>query len=42
MSMKDSIPEIMITCPKKFRGFYRKSKKYIRACTGAEKIIIRN
>ena len=42
MSMKDSIPELIITCPKKFRDFYKKSEKDIKACTGAEKIIIRN
>lgn len=42
MSMKDTIPELIITCPRKFRDFYRKSEKDIKACTGAEKIIIRN
>ena len=42
MSMKDPIPELIITCPKKFRDFYRKSQKDIAACTGAEKITIRN
>lgn len=42
MSMKDAIPELIITCPKKFRDFYRKSEKDIRACTGAERIVIRN
>lgn len=42
MSMKDSIPELIITCPKRFRDFYRKSEKDIRACTGAEKIVFRN
>lgn len=42
MSMKDSIPELIITCPKKFYDFYKKSEKDIKACTGAEKIIIRN
>lgn len=42
MSMKDQIPELIITCPKKFRDFYRKSQKDIAACTGAEKITIRN
>lgn len=42
MSMKDQIPELIITCPKKFRDLYRKSQKDIAACTGAEKITIRN
>lgn len=42
MSMKDTIPELIITCPKKYREFYKKSEKDIKACTGAEKIIIRN
>ncbi len=42
MSMKDSIPELIITCPRKFREFYKLSEKDIKACTGAEKIIIRN
>lgn len=42
MSMKDSIPELIITCPKKFRDFYKKSEKDIKACTGAERVIIRN
>lgn len=42
MSMKDPIPELIITCPKKFKDFYRKSEKDIKACTGAEKIIVRN
>ncbi|MBQ9119429.1 MAG: valine--tRNA ligase [Lachnospiraceae bacterium] len=42
MSMKDTIPELIITCPKRFRDFYRKSEKDIKACTGAEKVIIRN
>ena len=41
MSMKDSIPELIITCPKKFRDFYKKSEKDIKACTGAQNIIIR-
>lgn len=42
LSMKDTIPELMITCPKRFRDFYKKSEKDIQACTGAEKIIFRN
>ena len=42
MSMKDSIPELIITCPKRFRELYRKSEKDIKACTGAETLIIRN
>ena len=42
MSMKDTIPELIITSPKKFRDLYKKSEKDIKACTGAEKIMIRN
>lgn len=42
MSMKDAIPEIIITCPKKIRDLYKKSEKDIKACTGAEKILFRN
>lgn len=41
MSMKDTIPELFITCPKKFKEFYRKSEKDLKACTGAEIIKIR-
>lgn len=41
LSMKDSIPELIITCPKKFIDFYKKSEKDIKACTSAEKIIFR-
>lgn len=40
MSMKDSIPELRIICPKKLRDFYRQSEKDIKACTGAERIVI--
>lgn len=42
MSMKDTIPELISTCPKKFRDFYKKSEKDIRACTGAERVVFRN
>ena len=42
LSMKDAIPELVITCPRKFRDFYRKSEKDIRACTRAERIVFRN
>ena len=31
MSMKDTIPELIITCPEKYRNFYRKTEKDIRA-----------
>ena len=41
MSMKDSIPELIITCPKRFREIYRRSENDIKACTGAESIIFR-
>lgn len=42
MSMKDTIPELMITCPKKFRDFYQKSEKDVKACTGAGQIVFRD
>lgn len=42
LSMKDAIPELVITCPRKFRDFYRKSEKDIRACTRAGRIVFRN
>ncbi len=42
MSMKDAIPQLIITAPRKFRDLYKKSEKDIRACTGAEKILFRN
>jgi len=42
MSMKDTIPELTITCPKKYREFYRKTEKDLKACTGAEKILFRS
>lgn len=42
MSMKDKLPELTITCPKKYRDFYKKTEKDIRACTGAENIVFRS
>lgn len=42
LSMKDEIPELVITCPRKFRDHYRRSEKDIRACTGAQRIVFRN
>lgn len=42
MSMKDLIPELIISSPKKFREFYQKSEKDVKACTGAEKLIFRS
>lgn len=42
MSMKDAIPELIITCPEKFYDLYKQSEKDIMACTGAEKILFRN
>lgn len=42
MSLKDEIPELIITCPKKFRDFYQKTEKDLKACTGAKNVIIRN
>jgi len=40
--MKDSVPELIVICPKKYREFYRKTEKDLKACTGAEKIIFRS
>lgn len=42
MSMKDTIPQLTITCPRKFRELYKKTEEDIKACTGAEKIIVRS
>jgi len=42
MSMKDTIPELIVTCPKKYRDFYKKTERDLRACTGAENIIFRS
>lgn len=41
MSMKDHLAELIITCPKKYKDFYMRSEKDIRACTGAERIVVR-
>ena len=41
MSMKDPIPELIITCPAELGDLYRKSEKDIMACTGAEKVLFR-
>ena len=38
MSMKDSIPELIISCPGKFKDLYKLTEKDIKACTAAEKI----
>lgn len=42
LSMKEPLPELIITCPKKLKDFYKRSEKDIKACTGAERIIFRN
>ena len=42
LSMKDAIPELIITCPKKFGDLYKKTEKDIKACTSAERVLIRN
>ncbi|MDE5590309.1 MAG: class I tRNA ligase family protein, partial [Acetatifactor sp.] len=39
MSMKDSLPELVISCPESLREFYEKSLGDIMACTGAGKIV---
>ena len=42
LSMKDEIPELIITSPKRFREFFKATKLDIQACTGAKKVIIRS
>jgi len=42
MSLKDPLPELIITSPKKMKDFYFQTEKDIQACTGAKKIIFRN
>ena len=42
MSMKDELPELIITCPKKFREFYQQTELDIKACTSAKKIVFRS
>ncbi len=39
MSMKDPIPELVISCPESLREFYEKSMGDILACTGAGRIV---
>ena len=41
-SMKEPIPQLVITSPGKLMKYYKKSGKDIMACTSAEKIIFRN
>ncbi len=40
--MKDEIPELIITCPKKLREFYELTQGDIKACTSASKIVFRS
>ena len=40
MSMKDSIPELIISCPENLRTFYTQSLGDLAACTRAEKIVL--
>lgn len=42
MSMKDSIPELIVTCPKIYKDFYKKTEGDLRACTGAQKVTFRS
>ena len=42
MSMKEAIPELVITCPGKLRKLYKQSETDIRACTNAAAIIFRS
>jgi len=41
MSMRDEIPELIITCPKKMKEYYKKTESDIKACTCAREVIIR-
>ena len=40
MSMKDPIPELVISCPEGLKEFYEKSLGDIMACTGAGRIVL--
>lgn len=42
LSMKDEIPELIITSPKRYREFFKATKLDIQACTGAKKVMIRS
>ena len=42
LSMKDEIPELVITSSRKFRDFYKATQLDIQACTGAKRIILRS
>lgn len=42
LSMKEGIPELVITCPGKLRRLYKQSETDIRACTNAAAIIFRS
>lgn len=42
MSMKASIPELIIICPEGLQDFYKKTEKDIKACTGADRLILQN
>lgn len=41
-SMKHEIPELIITCPKKYRVFYEYTELDLKACTCAERIVFRS
>ncbi len=40
MSMKDPIPQLVISCPESLREFYERSLGDIMACTRAERIVL--
>ena len=40
LSMKDTLPELIISCPDEFISLYKRTEMDIKACTGAQKIII--
>ena len=42
MSMKDELPELIITCQKVYKEFYKSTEKDIKACTSARKIVYRS
>ncbi len=38
MSMKDTIPELKVSCPEEYLDCYKQTENDLRACTGAEEI----
>ncbi len=42
MSMKEELPELIITCPRRLLEFYQATEGDIKACTGANKLLLRS